>query len=108
MAIFPTSRKDWSHRELLVESPEKERERIMTDKTTGKPLRVSTNGRSGPYLVVPVDQMSAVRGVLDRAGIRYWVDETAVSVDGKPAMTVVNFGKTMNPKEIQSELDRVA
>jgi hypothetical protein len=79
----------------------------MTDKATGKPLRVSTDGRSGPYIVVPMDQMPAVRGVLDRAKIRYWVDETAVSVDGKPALTVVNFGKTMSPKEIQDELDRV-
>ncbi len=79
----------------------------MTDKTTGKPMRVSKYGRSGPYLIVPVEQISAVKAVLDGSNIRYWVDETTISLDGRPAMAVVNFGKSMPPGEIQTELDKV-
>ena len=78
----------------------------MTDKTTGKPLCVATDGRSGPYIVVPKEQVQSVRSVLDRARIRYWVDEIAVSVDGRPALTVVNLGKTVNARDIQEQLDR--
>jgi hypothetical protein len=78
----------------------------MTDRYTGRRLVVSKDGRSGPYLTVPAMQISDVQRVLDQSGIRYWVDETAISLDGKPAMSVVNFGKSMSPATIQSVLDR--
>jgi hypothetical protein len=79
---------------------------LMTDKYTGRRLVVSKDGRSGPYLTVPVTQIDAVRHVLDQSGVRYWIDETAISVDGKPAMSVVNFGKLASPETIQATLDR--
>jgi hypothetical protein len=80
----------------------------MIDKTNGRPLKVSRDGRAGPYLAVPSIQVRDLRHLLDQSGIRYWVDETAISLDGKPAVVVVNFGKSMQPDEIQSVLDKVA
>ena len=77
----------------------------MIDKTTAKPMRVKQEGRSGPYLTIPVEQVEEVKKVLDQARIRYWVAEIAISINGRPATTVVNFGKTMDPQAIQSELD---
>jgi len=43
--------------------------------------------------------------VLDRHAIRYWVDSTAISLDGKPAMIVINFGRTGDATRIQTLLD---
>jgi hypothetical protein len=51
-------------------------------------------------------QVNDVRRVLDQSEIRYWVDETAISLDGKPAMSVVNFGKSASPDTVQALLDR--
>ena len=79
----------------------------MRDKHTGMRLVVSKDGRSGPYLIVPVVQVNDVGRVLGQSGIRFWVDETAISLDGKPAMSVVNFGKSVSPDTVQSVLDRV-
>ena len=80
----------------------------MTDKHTGRRLVVSKDGRSGPYLIIPLMQVNDVRRVFDQSGIRFWVDETAISLDGKPATTVVNFGKSVSPDTVQSLLDTAA
>jgi hypothetical protein len=80
----------------------------MTDRTTGKKLTVSSDGRAGAYLVVSEREVSEVRQVLDLAGIPYWVDEIAISVDGRPAQTVVNFERATNPDAVQDVLDKAA
>ena len=80
----------------------------MTDATTGRPMRVSKADRSGPYLIIPLAQVSAVKRIFDQMPIRYWVSEIAISLDGEPATTVVHFGKTTDPDAIQSLLDGVA
>ena len=80
----------------------------MIDTSTQKPLRVSTAGNAGPYIMVPVDQLESVRNLLDTNEISYWVDEEAVSLDGKPAITVINLGQQTDPKIIQGLLDSVS
>lgn len=71
-------------------------------------MRISTDGRGGPYLIVPVQQVDAVKQVLDQAHIRYWVDRTAVSMSGGPVLTVINFGKNADADHIQAVLDRAS
>ena len=78
----------------------------MIDEMTKRPLRISTDGVAGPYLMVLVDQLETVRTVLDRDAVRYWVDADAISLDGKPAVTVVNFGRSGDAGQIQAILDR--
>lgn len=80
----------------------------MTDSTTGSQMRVSTDGRGGPYLIVPVQQVDAVKRVLDQAHIHYWVDRTAVSMSGGPVLTVINFGKNAHADHIQAALDHAS
>ncbi len=36
----------------------------MTDTTTRRPIRVSTDGTSGPYIMVPVELLDKVRRLL--------------------------------------------
>ena len=38
-------------------------------------------------------QLAPIREVLDRHAVRYWVDSDAISLDGKPAIAVINFGR---------------
>jgi hypothetical protein len=59
-----------------------EEEQAMTNVATKKPMRVSTDGTAGPYIMVPVSQLDEVRQLLDGRRIRYWVEENAISLDG--------------------------
>lgn len=77
----------------------------MIDISTEKPLRVSTDGDAGPYIMVPVQQIGDVRRLLDAESVPYWVDEEAISLDGKPEVTVVNLGRAADPDAVQKMLD---
>ncbi|MEW4530543.1 hypothetical protein [Maioricimonas sp. JC845] len=79
----------------------------MIDASTNQPLSVSVDGEAGPYVMVPVQQLDEVQAVLDRAKVRYWVDEDAISLDGEPAITVVNFGRDTDAESVQGILDSV-
>lgn len=77
----------------------------MIDQCTNKPLVVSTDGDTGPYIMVPVNQVDDVCRLLDANDIRYWVDDDAISLDGKPEVTVVNLGSGSDASAIQKILD---
>ena len=79
----------------------------MTDTTTHKPLRVSTDGTAGPYIELPLSQLEEVKRLLGDQGIYYWVKENAMSWDGGPYMTVINLGREGNAAAVQAILDSV-
>jgi hypothetical protein len=79
----------------------------MIDEMTEERLRVSADGIAGPYLMVPMGQLARIRQILDRQAIRYWVDSEAISLDGKPAIAVINFGRAGDRARIQALLDEV-
>jgi hypothetical protein len=81
------------------------RQMDMTDQATEERLRVSADDVAGPYLMVPVSRLARIREILDREAIRYWVDSVAISLDGKPAIAVVNFGRAGDRARIQAALD---
>lgn len=80
----------------------------MVDMITHQEMTVYTEGNAGPYIMVAVDQLVSVRALLDEHQIRYWVDEDAISLDGKPEVTVMNLGTDTNVKQVQQILDQVA
>ncbi len=77
----------------------------MIDEMTQNQLRVSTDGIAGPYLMVPMRQLRRIRELLDCHAVRYWVDSHAISLDGKPAIVVINFGRAGDASQIQTLLD---
>ena len=79
----------------------------MIDTTTQKPLFVSTGRNAGPYIMMPVKQLDPVRTLLDANHIPYWVDEHAISLDGKPEITFVNFHRETHPDRVQQLLDSI-
>jgi hypothetical protein len=83
------------------------REGAMIDTTTDKPLYVSTDGDAGPYLMVPVAQLERVTTLLDANKVSYWVDEEAISLDGKPEVAVINLGHGSDPDKVQHLLDSI-
>jgi hypothetical protein len=80
----------------------------MIDVSTKKPLYVSTDGDAGLYITVPVQQIDEVRSLLDANNIPYWVDEDAISLDGKPEVTVVNLGHGSDAARVQKILDKAS
>ncbi len=79
----------------------------MIDTKTRRRLSVSTDGNAGPYIMVPVDQLSEVRSLLDSNNVGYWVDDEAISLDGKPETTVINLGRGVDAAKVQCLLDSV-
>jgi hypothetical protein len=83
-------------------------ERAMTDTSNRKPIRVSTDGTSGGYIMVSVDQLDKVRKLLQENDVPHWVDHNAISVDGRPAVAVINLGRRTDPRRVQELLDAAA
>ncbi len=77
----------------------------MVDTFTHRPVRISNQGLSGPYITISEGQLGRVRSVLLTHGIDHWADHLAVSVDGGPAMVVVNLAKRSDVQHIQALLD---
>src|SRR4051812_34177979 len=80
----------------------------MIDTYTGKPIRVSADGTAGPYIMVRVDQLEHIRKILLANDIPHWVDDNAISLDGKPAVVVINLSRGSNPSHVQEVLDQAA
>ncbi len=76
----------------------------MTDTVTRKPLRVSTEGGAGSYIRLLVSQLDEVRRLLDDRSIRYWVSENAISWNGGPEYTIINFGREGDAAVVQAIL----
>jgi len=79
----------------------------MVDMITHKQMTVHNEGEAGPYIMVAVDQLEPIRTLLNEHRIRYWVDEDAISLDGKPEVTVINFGSSIDAGRLQQILDQV-
>ena len=77
----------------------------MTDAFTKQPLRVAKTGTAGPYVIVPLDQLPALKATLDRHEVSYWVHETAIALDGRNYSVVVDFARNADPQQIQAILD---
>ena len=77
----------------------------MTDSTTQKSLRVSTESTARPYIRVPFSQLDEVRRLLDGRHVGYWVDENIISFNGAPEVTYVYFGRGGDAAAVQAILD---
>jgi hypothetical protein len=80
----------------------------MTDTATQRPIRVSIDGSSGSYIMVSVELLEKVRQVLVQNDVPHWVDHHAISVDGRPAVTVINLGRRVDSCLVQKLLDAAA
>jgi hypothetical protein len=80
----------------------------MTDTATQRPIRVSTDGTSRSYIMVSVELLDKVQKLLVDNDVSHWVDHLAISVDGRPAMTVIHLGRRVDARQVQDLLDAAA
>ena len=69
------------------------------------PLAVSTDGTAGPYIIVTTEQMKPVVEALRAQGIHFDVDDDAVMLDGRPALSVIDLGHDADVGRVQKTLD---
>ncbi len=79
----------------------------MTDTTTKKPLRVSTDSTAGPYIRPPFTQLDEVRQLLDSRHIGYSVEDNIISFNGGPEMAFIYLGREGDAAAVQTILDGV-
>jgi hypothetical protein len=72
------------------------------------PLKVSTDGTAGPYVIVTPGQLGPVVVAFREEGIDFRVDEDAVLSGGTPALAVIDLGSGADVERVQGVLDRVA
>lgn len=77
----------------------------MIDVTTNKPLRVSTDYPPLPSIEVADSQLDGLKRLLDRHGIRYWVDEDSISFNEGPFTTIVTLYRGTDANAVQAILD---
>jgi hypothetical protein len=87
-----------------VEWHEKE-ELQMSRQSTKTPLRVSSDGTAGPYVMVPVSELEGIKKLLNEHKVGYWVDENAISLNGEPEVSVINLGQGADAQRIQRLLN---
>ncbi|MGO9597299.1 MAG: hypothetical protein ACLP7Q_04690 [Isosphaeraceae bacterium] len=71
------------------------------------PLVVSTDGTAGPYITVTTDQLKPVTQALQAEGIAFEVDDDAVVLEGRPALSVIDLEPGADAKQVQQILDRL-
>jgi hypothetical protein len=80
----------------------------MIDVETRKPVVVNSGGTGGPYIMIPLDQLQTVESMLRAHNVYHWTDTDSISLDGKPAIIVVNLGREGNAALAQQLLDSVS
>lgn len=80
----------------------------MTDVVTKKPLRVSTDYPRRPLIDLPESQLAEVQRLLDENGIRYWVDDSRISINGGPYMASIKLWKAEDAARVQALLDAIS
>ena len=79
----------------------------MIDAITNERIIIHTEGTGGPYLMVASDQLEAVLRSLRQHRVQHWTDDDAISLDGEPAVAVINLGRGVNVPAVQRILDEI-
>jgi len=79
----------------------------MIDSITQERIVVYTEGTGGPYFMVANDQLEAVVEALRQHRVAHWVDDDAISLDGEPAVAVINLGRGTDVSAVQQILDAI-
>ncbi len=79
----------------------------MIDQITSRRVTLREGGTAGPYIIVSLEQLGSVESILMDHQIRYWLDESSLSVNGGPEVIFVNLGREHTTAEVQPFFDAV-
>jgi hypothetical protein len=77
----------------------------MIDSETRERVVVSAEGTGGAYIMLPFDQVGDIEAILRGNGVPFWTDSDSISLDGGPAIIVVNLGREADVSRVQQLLD---
>jgi hypothetical protein len=80
----------------------------MPTSDTNDPLKVSTDGTAGPYVIVTPEQLGPVVLAFREEGLDFHVVEDAVLLRGAPALAIIDLDQGADVEQIQGILDGVA
>jgi hypothetical protein len=81
--------------------------RAVIDVITKRPIHVTAQGTSRPYIRLAVSQLDEVQRLLDSHGIRYWVGEHFLSFNGGPEKATIDLGHGADAGAVQAIFDSV-
>ena len=79
----------------------------MIDIVSRKPMRVEVTKTDTSSIRLPDSQLEEVQRILDSHGIRYWVNDQKISMDGGPFIAYIHFYRGTDAKAVQAILDNV-
>ena len=79
----------------------------MIDLITHERIVIHNEGTGGAHFMLPDDQLATVVDALSRNNISHWVDDDTISLDGEPAVAVVNLGRGVDMAAAQLVLDSI-
>ncbi len=79
----------------------------MIDTIPRKPIKVETNWGVEPYIDVPLEQLNAVKALLDANQVSYWVDEEVLLIDDGPEIALIMLDEHTDVEMVQRLLDNV-
>lgn len=77
----------------------------MIDSFTNKPIQISNDGDSSPYIMVQLDQLELVKDLLTSANIRFIVGDDAISFDDQPYTAILDLDHRIDLPTVQKLLD---
>jgi hypothetical protein len=77
----------------------------MIDSETRERVVVSTPEMGGAYIMLPFDQVADIEAILRANEVPFWTDSDSISMDGEPAIIVVNLEPEADVSRVQQLLD---
>ncbi len=78
----------------------------MIDVETRKPLQVSAEGGSRPYIMLPLSQLDDLCQVLDKHQFHYAVEDDVISLDDGPEIAMVILNRGTDAHSLQEILEK--
>ena len=79
----------------------------MIDAITQERIVIYNEAINSPYIMVAHAQLDQVTDILKAHAVPHWVNEDVISLDGEPAVAVINLGRLANVAEVQNLLDEL-
>jgi len=70
-------------------------------------MKVLNEAGVEPYIVLPVSKLDRVTSLFDANKVSYWVDEEAISINGRPEIVYVTLAQRSDPEMVQRLLDSI-
>jgi len=79
----------------------------MIDLITKQRITVEGEPLTGAHIIVPIEQLPAVREGLERGGVTFWVADAPILIDDDPPVMWVSLSRSSDAAQVQRILDTI-